>query len=224
MRIFSTEHLFKYPWERVSLANWIKYPNDITPHVVHVDYLSRKIDPITGVLHTERLLTCRQNVPAFISRLFGGENSSLFYEWSEVDRQGQTLTLRSQNLTFSNLLTVEETCRYAQTPEGHTLLRQEVAIHSTCNGMWTSLANRIEEWTVGRFHANAQKGRLALEAAVERIYREAKEQVRDAIQFFDQTTMNSEEERIIGISKLGALESNISPIVDTTINTTALPH
>lgn len=93
------------------MANWMKYPNDHTPHVVHVDYLSRRVDPETGILHTERLLSCRQNAPAFISRLFGGEDSSLFYEKSEVDPQGRSIVLRSRNLTFCNLIVVEETCR-----------------------------------------------------------------------------------------------------------------
>ena len=200
MKIFSTEHTFKYyllsstvfidyctfcrhPWDRVSIANWIKYPNDLTPHVLHVDYLSRQVDDNTGILHTERLLTCRQNAPAFISRLFGGENSSLFYEKSEVDREGRTLTLRSRNLTFCNLLMVEEVCRYVQTAEGNTLLRQEASIKSFTS--WSHIANAMEEFIVTRFQANAQRGRQALEHAIERIYRETKEQVLDAIYFFD---------------------------------------
>ena len=166
----------RHPWDRVSIANWIKYPNDLTPHVIHVDYLSRSVDS-SGILHTERLLTCCQNVPAFIARLFSGENSSLFYERSEVDREGRTLTLRARNLTFCNLLTVEEVCRYVQDVDGNTRLRQEVGIR--CFAGWTHIANAVEEFIVGRFHANARKGRLALEHAIDRIVQETRDQVRE---------------------------------------------
>ena len=55
-----------HPWTRVSLASWVKYPNDNSAHVLHVDYLSTSVDPATGVLTTERLLTCKQNVPSVI--------------------------------------------------------------------------------------------------------------------------------------------------------------
>lgn len=142
------------------------------------------MDPETGILHTERLLTCRQNVPAFISRLIGGENSSLFYEKSEVDRTGRTLTLRSRNLTFCHLLVVEETCRYSQAADGQaTILKQEASIHSRTG--WSQVANAVEEFILTRFHANAQRGRQALEAAIERLYQETREQV---LEFFDKTT------------------------------------
>lgn len=153
---------------------------------MHVDYLSRHVDPATGILHTERLLTCRQNVPAFISRILGGEDSSLFYEKSEVDPQGRTLTLRSRNLTFCNLLVVEETCRYSgAVPDGPTLFRQEASIRSVTG--WSHLRTAIEEFCVNRFCANAQRGKLALEHAIERIYAETKEQVLDRLHFFDRS-------------------------------------
>lgn len=131
MKLFSSEHIFKYTtiwliyhflyfysflyshsWETVSAANWKKYPNEITPHVISVDYLGRWVDPTTKILHTERLLTCSQNAPAFISKLLGGENVSHVYEKSWVDPISKKITLVSRNLTFSNLMTVEETCTY----------------------------------------------------------------------------------------------------------------
>lgn len=175
----------------MSIANWIKYPNEQTPHVVHVDYLSRHVDPETGILHTERLLTCRQNVPAFISRILGGDDSSLFYEKSEVDPQGRTLTLRSRNLTFCNLLVVEETCQYTETTskvplkEAVTLFKQEASIRSVTG--WSHLRTAIEEFGVNRFCANAHRGRLALEHAIERLYVETKGQVLETLHLFDRT-------------------------------------
>lgn len=82
-------------------------------HVIHVDYLSRSVDSKTGILHTERLLTCRQSVPQFITQLMGAPNDAYVYEVSEVDPKTQTLTLRTKNITLAQFMTVEETCTYA---------------------------------------------------------------------------------------------------------------
>lgn len=198
MRLFATEHVFGYrlaqggaltgrrhPWEQVSVANWIKYPNDDTPHVLHVDYLSRRVDAQTGRLHTERLLSCRQNVPSFVSRILGGDDSSFFYEKSEVDPQGRTLTLRSRNLTFCNMIMVEETCRYqtdAHDP-ARTVFTQEASVTSFTG--WSHIRDAIEEFCVGRFCVNAKKGRQALENAIERLCAGTKEQVRETLSLFD---------------------------------------
>lgn len=67
MKLFQTVHDFHYEWSLVSAANWQKYPNDNCPHVQHVDVLNRTVDPKTGILTTERLITVSQNVPRFIS-------------------------------------------------------------------------------------------------------------------------------------------------------------
>src|ERR1700722_13651182 len=110
MRLFSSEHSFDHTWENVSAANWKKYPNEMTPHVIHVDYLGRNYDSLTGVLHTERLLTCKQSVPELFVRLFGMEPVVYFYEQSQCHSKQKILALNTKNLTGSNLIVVEETC------------------------------------------------------------------------------------------------------------------
>ncbi|KAK3827453.1 MAG: PRELI-like family-domain-containing protein [Benniella sp.] len=69
MKFFHTSHKFDHSWAQVTAANWQKYPNEQCPHVIAVDVLSRHVDPNTGVLHTERLLTCNQNAPALILKV-----------------------------------------------------------------------------------------------------------------------------------------------------------
>lgn len=170
--------IFRHPWETVSTANWIKYPNQVTPHVTNVDYLSRRIDPETGNLYTERLLSCKQNVPDFILKLVGGQNSSIVYEKSMVDLKGRRLVLKSTNLTYSHLLTVEETCTYESLNEENyvknnettdkllpkhewTKFTQEARISSF--SAWNYLRESLEDFSASRFQANAHKGRAALE-------------------------------------------------------------
>lgn len=162
----------------------MKYPNQYTPHVFHVDYLSQTVDPQTGILHTERILTCGQNIPSFLARWLGAEsNRTYFYEQGQVDPRGKTLTLRSTNLCFNNLLAVEECCTYTpsqSSPKQNTVLRQDISIKSFTG--WSHIRENIEDFCVNRFFANASKGRMALENAIERIYEEAKEQVLEAIE------------------------------------------
>lgn len=45
------------------LAFFLRYPNPFARHVLSVDVLSRYIDPITGQLHTQRLILKRGILP-----------------------------------------------------------------------------------------------------------------------------------------------------------------
>lgn len=53
----------------MSAAQWQKYPNENCPHVSHVDVLNRQMDPETGILTTERLITVNQNIPTIIRKV-----------------------------------------------------------------------------------------------------------------------------------------------------------
>lgn len=63
MKVFSNKVTYNYSWDEVSTANWTKYGpwNNKSEHVIAVDTLSREVDPATGILRTERLITCKQN-------------------------------------------------------------------------------------------------------------------------------------------------------------------
>ncbi|KAJ2802620.1 Phospholipid metabolism protein [Coemansia helicoidea] len=171
MRLFEATHVFKYDWATVSLANWRKYPSEKTPHVRHVEVLNQEVDPVTGVLRTERLIMVCQNVPALVRKVFGGDTSYVL-EYSEVDPNQQTLVMQSQNLTFSNLLTVGEHITYRPHPENaaHTTFTQSAQLKAS--GALFRLANRIEDMCWNRFNDNAHVGRLGLELALSRILAE----------------------------------------------------
>jgi hypothetical protein len=162
----------------------------MAPHVTNVDYLSRRIDPKTGHLHTERLLSCKQNVPEFILKLVGGQSSSIVYEKSEVDLEGRRLVLKSTNLTYSHLMTVEETCIYEafkENPEDKSELRTEgkeepfhdyTKFTQSANirsfSAWNYLRESLEDFSINRFQANAQKGRAALENVLNGLFDDTK--------------------------------------------------
>ncbi len=95
MRVFSSSYTFDYNWNEVSTAIWQKYCpwNKASSHVIAVDTLSRHVDPSTGILRTERLITCRQPAPALVTALLGGQCTTHSYETSYVDPQERKVTM-----------------------------------------------------------------------------------------------------------------------------------
>lgn len=178
MKIFSSNHTFDYSWEQVSTANWKKYPNEVSTHVVAVDVLRREVDAKTGILTTERLITCQQSIPKWMLTLVGGTNISYVREVSEVDPIKKTLTLRSVNLTMNNLLSVYETVVYKPDPVNpsmSTLFQQEAQI--TAYATFKRVCNKIEDWSVERFNQNAAKGKAGFDGVLQKIYARVQEGV-----------------------------------------------
>jgi len=170
MKIFSTEHLFEYSWEQVSCANWKKYPNEMSTHVVAVDVLRREVDASTGVLRTERLITCKQAIPSWLLALVGGQDVSYIREVSEVNPVSRTLTLRSVNLTMNHLLSVYEIVTYSpdpSRPNESTLFTQEAQI--TAYASFRRLCSKIEDWSVDRFGQNAALGKAGFESVLKQV-------------------------------------------------------
>lgn len=164
MKLFESLHIFDYSWEQVTAANWQKYPNELSTHVVSVDILNREVDPVTNVLRTERLIACKQPIPSWLRAIVGGDEFSYVREISEVNLATKTLVMKSSNLTMSHLLLVNETVTYTPDPElpsGRTKFEQEAEI--TAFSSWSSICNKIEEWSVERFGQNAKVGKKGFE-------------------------------------------------------------
>lgn len=219
MRVFSSDCTFDYSWEEVSTANWQKYSpwNIKSTHVIAVDTLSRSVDPTSGIvrdypprtpsqlsstnvflpqLHTERLITCQQTAPAWVLALLGGANISHVHETSFVDPAAKRVTMISTNLTWSNILRVQEKVVYqpdssssskinnnnntcnstsqlnlgaGRPPKSlleRTRFTQEAKITALCGG-WQKIRTKIEEASVERFGENARKGKEGFEAVLE---------------------------------------------------------
>jgi len=180
MKVFSNLETFNYSWEEVSTANWRKYCpwNDKSTHVVAVDTVSRRVDPATGILRTERLITCRQSAPEWMKKIVGGAlEEQQVLETSYVDPANKTVTMVSANLTWSNLINVEEKVVYKPLNEHQTQFAQEAKITALCGG-WQRIKNSVEDALVKRFHENAIKGKEGFEAVLEmsrRVFAEERE-------------------------------------------------
>lgn len=171
MKFFESTHEFGYSWEEVSTANWRKYCpwNDKSTHVIAVDTISRSVDQSTGILRTERLITCKQSAPKWLNSILGAQDVSHVYETSYVDPKAKKVTMCSMNMTMSDLISVRETVVYRPSriaPHSHTEFNQNAQITAFCGG-WQKIKNSIEDFTVERFRQNAIKGREGFEAVLE---------------------------------------------------------
>lgn len=178
MKIFESSHTFSYPWDQVSAANWKKYPNEMSTHVVAVDVLRREVDQATGVLTTERLITVKQAIPSWIMCLVGGSDVSYVREVSQVDAKKKELVLRSINMTMNHLLQVYEIVSYTPNPSSpskETVFKQEAQI--TAYASFRRLCNKIEDWSIERFGQNAQLGRAGFESVLEKVTKKVQEGV-----------------------------------------------
>ncbi|GMM35236.1 Ups2 protein [Saccharomycopsis crataegensis] len=170
MKIFESHHLFNYPWEQVSAANWKKYPNEMSTQVVGVDILRREVDPVSKILRTERLITCEQSIPNWLSFIVGGLKRSYVREVSEVDPINKSVVMRSMNLTMNSLLQVYEVVTYTpdpSAPTARTKFTQEAQI--TAYASIKKLCNKVEEWGIDRFDFNAKRGKIGFESVLKNV-------------------------------------------------------
>jgi len=128
-------------------------------------------------LRTERLITCKQSAPKWLASLMGGNETSHVFETSYVDPQTRKVTMTSQNLTFSNIINVQETVIYQpHSSNTKTEFVQEAKITAVCGG-WQKIKNAVEEVSVNQFKENAAKGKQGFESVLEmsrRVFSEEK--------------------------------------------------
>lgn len=165
MKIWTTEHTFNHPWENVAKAALQKYPNPMNPGVIGVDVVDRVID--SGVIKSHRILTSQWSLAPWMTKLLGGNRICYASEHSQIDRVKGTLSLRSRNLTFNNVINVDEKLVYSIHPEdkNKTLLKQE-AIITVQN---VPLIDYMENLLATRINANAAKGRQAIEFVIHKM-------------------------------------------------------
>lgn len=208
MKLYESNHYFNYPWDQVTAANWQKYPNKLSTHVVSVDILDRSIDKERKTLRTERLIGCKQAIPSWLSFLVGSQQYSYVREVSEVDLMNQTLVMKSLNLTMNHLLLVNETVIYkpdVDLPQTRTTFTQSAEI--TAYASIQRLCDKLEDWSIERFGQNASTGKLAFESVLQVLTEKWEESgvfVSDVSNTINDTTSDVLKE----VSKLGKVFRN----------------
>ncbi|XP_018597726.1 PRELI domain containing protein 3B [Scleropages formosus] len=167
MKIWTSEHIFNHPWETVTKAAMQKYPNPMNPSVFGVDVLDRQVDA-EGRLHSSRLLSAEWGLPSIVKSLIGTTRTCTYIqEHSVVDPKEKLFELKSSNLTFTNMVSVDERLVYRPHPQDpeKTVLTQEALI--TVKGV--SLSSYLEGLMASTISTNAGKGREAMEWVIRRL-------------------------------------------------------
>jgi hypothetical protein len=94
--------------------------------------------------------------------MMGGNETSHVLETSYVDPESKKVTMCSTNLTFSNLIAVQETVIYKPASDSKTQFHQEAKVTAVCGG-WQKIKTAVEDATVSQFQKNAIKGREGFE-------------------------------------------------------------
>ncbi|KAI9366876.1 PRELI-like family-domain-containing protein, partial [Zopfochytrium polystomum] len=174
--LFEKVEYIDCPWQTLTAANWRKYPNDISTHVLSVDVLDRRIDPTTGALHTERLLCCKQAAPAFLRAVgLPIPEIAYFHEVSVLDPEKKEFTAVSVNLTMKSVMAVRETCIYRERRRPRRHLRFVQRAEFSASFGIAAVAQMMEDAAAARFAANAKNGLRALESVIRRVVEEGEE-------------------------------------------------
>ncbi|XP_060628006.1 PRELI domain containing protein 3B [Anolis sagrei] len=167
MKIWTSEHTFDHPWEMVTTAAMQKYPNPMNPNVVGVDVLDRHVDP-SGKLHSRRLLSTVWGMPSIAKALIGScREKTYVQEHSIVDPVEKIMELKSTNISFTNLVSVDETLIYKPHPQepDKTILTQEATI--CVKGV--KVSSYLEGLIETTISSNAKNGREALEWVINKL-------------------------------------------------------
>lgn len=150
-----------------------KYPNPMNPSVFGVDVLDRSVDT-RGRLHSNRLLSAEWGLPSIVKSIIGRTQTCTYIqEHSVVDPVEKTFELQSSNITFTNMVSVDEKLTYRPHPDDaeKTILTQEALI--SVKGV--SLSSYLEGVMASTMSANAGKGREAMEWVIRKLNAEIEE-------------------------------------------------
>ncbi len=105
------------------------------------------------------------------AQIFGG-GYCICVEDSTVDPETKTMVLKSRNVSFRSIVSIEETCTYTPSPDNPaewTQFKQEATVTAFPFGV----AGSIERYLSDKFVSNAIKGREIMDNAILRVTSEA---------------------------------------------------
>ncbi|BFZ63970.1 hypothetical protein YB2330_005107 [Saitoella coloradoensis] len=143
----NSESTFSAPWQTVTAAWFLRYPNPFSTHVLTCDTISSTLNS-NGTLYTERLISKRGGrlpawTPDYIRRRV---NSSWILEECMVDREQKVMWTRSRNIEHKRFCNVVEAQEWSASGAEATVSRMNAKFVSNFAGRWGGLAGRIEDF------------------------------------------------------------------------------
>ncbi|KAG7401563.1 PRELI domain containing protein 3A [Phytophthora boehmeriae] len=154
-----TRHVYPFHWDVVTRAFWNKYPNSRLAHVERVDVLDRQLDAEGRLVTTRLAKVTQKNLPGWVRSALG--DSTYVFETTVCDPQQKRLVLKSTNLSFRSVATVNETCVYSVHPDNDQKTLYEAEAEVTAFVPFVS--RKLESFSVSRGAETAAKGIRAVE-------------------------------------------------------------
>jgi len=169
MKFFDNKHVYQSDWETVTSAFWIKYPNELQPHVRSIDTVDRAIDSENKQLKVRRILTLRYDLPQWVERIIGRKLEGMAVEEATCDLNDRKLTLVGRNHSFSEVFAVKETCTYQPHPTNPnwTVFNQNTE-YSICGGLFSSM---LESQAIQSARSKASTGLKAMSEIIDNLER-----------------------------------------------------
>merc|ERR1711934_640859 len=148
---------------------------------VGTDVVDRKV--VDGVLHSHRIISSDWGLADWVQRLIGANKVCYASEYSTVDPKNRLMEMRSKNMSFCNVVNMEEKMTYTPDPEdpNRTLMKQETVV--TVQGV--PLTSYMEGIIVNTVSSNSSECRaLSLSSSLEKLkseYVDLKHQVAESI-------------------------------------------
>merc|ERR1712198_35353 len=170
MKIWTAEHVFGHSWETVTEGQWQKYPNPHNQAVVGTDVLDRRVE--NGVLYSNRIISSDRGLADWVQRLIGTNKVCYAQETSMVNPKERVMEMHSHNLSFCNVVNMQEKMTYRPHPEdkSKTVMKQETVV--TVQGV--PLTNYMESIIVNTVSNNSMKGKAAIEWIVDKLGQECR--------------------------------------------------
>ncbi|ESO91098.1 hypothetical protein LOTGIDRAFT_204146 [Lottia gigantea] len=159
MKIWTSQHTFDHPWESVVNAQFQKYPNPFLTDVLAIDVVNRSIDT-NGILKSQRILSSKFffTIPSILQKIVP-MNQTVQYavENSEVNIKEKTCTMRSQNITFDSILSMDEIMVYSPHPtdKSKTILKKEITLEGPLSSFVKNEVTKVVT-------KNTEKGKEAM--------------------------------------------------------------
>ncbi|ORY06326.1 MSF1-domain-containing protein [Basidiobolus meristosporus CBS 931.73] len=166
VKIYQNTFSYEHPWDNVSLAFWLRYPNPFASHVLGADVLDRHVDS-EGCLHTTRILLKKGVLPRWGSKIMKN-NEAFIIEESVINPHTNTMTTCTKNLNHTRIMQVEETQTFKPHPDHAQWTKVTTEARIISNLGW-GLTGKLEGFGVKKFADNTVKSRKGMSYVLEMI-------------------------------------------------------
>ncbi|KAG9511313.1 SEC14-like protein 1 [Fragariocoptes setiger] len=163
--------VYKYPFELVMAAYERRFPScELIPVFVGSDILREEISPDQSIHIVER--RCKINVDApYILKKLAGVDYVYFIQINTLNKLERKLTIKANNESFANRITINEYCTYSTHPDNPdwTCFEQSACLEVKS---FFGFETTVEKLAAKQYAQSISKGREIIEYYIQKLKNE----------------------------------------------------